>query len=51
MLILHKATIVTAEKEAVGSIVIEEGRIAEVLYADEQDFDFRIFKLMKERRM
>lgn len=48
MLILHKATIVTAEKEAVGSIVIEEGRIAEVLYADEQDFDFRIFKLMKD---
>lgn len=48
MLILHKATIVTAEKEAVGSIVIEEGRIAEVFYADEQDFDFRIFKLMKD---
>ena len=29
MIILHKATIVTGEKETVGSIVVENGRIAE----------------------
>ena len=40
MIILHKATIVTGEKEAVGSIIIEEGRISDILYADADDYDF-----------
>ena len=48
MIILHKGTIVTAEKEAVGSIVIEDGKISEVLYSDAQDFDFRMFKIMTD---
>lgn len=48
MIILHKGTIVTAEKEAVGSIVIEDGKISEVLYSDAPDFDFRMFKIMKD---
>lgn len=46
MLILHKGTIVTSEKEGKGTIVIEEGLIKEVLYADAEDYDFRIFKLL-----
>lgn len=48
MIILHKATIVTAEKEAVGTIIIEEGKIAEVLYTDAEDYDFRITGIMND---
>ncbi len=40
--ILYNATIVTAEKEAVGSIVIEDGKIADVLWSDAEDYDFRM---------
>lgn len=42
--LLHKATIVTAEKEAVGSVVVSDGKIADVFYIDSEDFDYRIFK-------
>lgn len=48
MTILHKATIVTGERAATGSIIINEGRIVDVLYADAEDFDFRIGKIIKE---
>lgn len=41
--LLHKATIVTAEKEAVGSVVISEGKIADVFYADEEGYDYKVF--------
>ncbi len=44
--ILHNATIVTAAKEAVGSIVIEGGKIAEVLWSDADDYNFRMSKLL-----
>ena len=44
MIILHNATIVTAEKEAVGTIVIENGLITEVIYSDIEDYDFRVWK-------
>ena len=37
--LLHKATIVTAEKEAVGSIVISEEIIADVIYAEDEGYD------------
>lgn len=47
MIILHKATIVTGEKEAIGSIAVENGKIADVLYTDSEDFDFRYGKLME----
>lgn len=47
MIILHKATIVTGEKEAVGSIVIDNGRIADIFYQDSEDYDFRTDKLIK----
>lgn len=48
MIILHKATIVTGEKEAVGSIIIEEGRISDILYADADDYDFRVGKYIED---
>ncbi len=44
-IILHNGTIVTAEKEAVGSIVIRNGKISEVLWADAKAYEFQIKKL------
>ncbi len=46
--LLHKATIVTAEKEAVGSIIISEGKIADVLYVEDEGFDYKIFTATKK---
>lgn len=48
MIILHKATIVTGDKEAIGSIVVENGRIADIFYQESEDFGFRTDKLMRE---
>ncbi len=45
MLILYNGTIVTAEKAAVGSVVIEEGKIADVIWADAEDYGFRMSRL------
>ncbi len=45
--ILYNGTIVTGEKEAVGSVVIEGGKIAEVLWAEAEDYGFRMAKLME----
>ena len=42
--LLHKATIVTGEKEVVGSIIVHEGKIADIYYADNEDFDYKVFK-------
>ena len=42
--LLHKATIVTAEKEAVGSVIISDGKIIDVIYAEDETFDYKIFK-------
>lgn len=41
-ILLHKATIVTASKEAVGSVVIAGEKIADVIYADGDDFEERV---------
>lgn len=46
MIILHRPTIVTSEKVETGSIVIEDGIIKDVLYADAEDYDFRMSRLM-----
>ncbi len=46
--ILHNATIVTSEKEGLGSIVIEGGKIAEVLWADADDYEFRTSGLLEQ---
>jgi len=47
MIILHKPTIVTAEKEAVGTIIIEDGLISDVLYSEAEDYGFRIDRIFK----
>ena len=44
MILLEGATIVTSEKEAQGSILIEDGKIADVFYCESEDYNFRIFK-------
>ena len=48
MIILHNPTIVTAEKEAAGSIIIKDGKIADVLYSENEDYGFRMSKVLKE---
>ncbi|MBQ7811600.1 MAG: dihydroorotase [Bacteroidales bacterium] len=48
MMILHNATIVTAEKEAVGTLVIEDGTITDVLFSDSEDYVFLTARLLKE---
>lgn len=48
MTILHKATIVTGDKEAAGSVIIDGGIITDVLYSDAPDYDFRIGKILKD---
>ncbi len=45
MILIEGATIVTSEKEAEGSILIENGKIADVLYSDAEDYGFRTFKI------
>ena len=40
--LLHKATVVTAQKEAVGSVIISGGRIADVIFAEDEGFDYKI---------
>lgn len=47
MIILHNPTIVTAEKEAVGTIIIEDGLISDVLYSDAEDYGFRIDRIFR----
>ena len=44
MIILHNATIVTAEKEAVGTVIVENGFITEVIYSDAEDYNFKTWK-------
>ena len=40
--LLKNATIVTAEKVAVGSILISEGKIAEVIYNENEDYERKV---------
>ena len=47
-ILLHKATIVTAEKDAAGSILIKDGRIADIMYMEEPDFEWKVKRLTKE---
>lgn len=48
MIILHKPYIVTGEKEAVGSIIVENGKIADIYYSDSEDFEFRVNRILKD---
>ena len=47
-MILHNATIVTAEKEVVGTVIIEDGVIRDVLSGDSEDYDFRVARIMRD---
>lgn len=47
MILLEGATIVTSLKEGEGSILIEDGKIADVLYSDTEDYGFRMSKIKK----
>ena len=46
--LLHKATIVTSEKEEAGSILIVNDLIEEVIYSDREDFDYHIYNIRKK---
>ena len=46
--LLHKATIVTSEKEETGSILIVNDLIEEVIYSDREDFDYHIYNIRKK---
>jgi dihydroorotase len=46
--LLHNATIITAEKEAVGTIYIKEGKIADIIYKEEEDYMVKVFALIKQ---
>lgn len=48
MIILHKGTIVTSEKEEVGTVVVENGRISDIYYSDNEDFEYRTDKVIIE---
>ena len=40
--LLHKATIVTAAKEAAGSVIVSGGKIADIIYCEDDGFDYKI---------
>lgn len=46
-LLLHNATIITADKEAVGTIYIKEGKIADIIYKEEEDYPAKVFSLIR----
>lgn len=49
MKLLHNATIITAEKEAVGSILIEDGKIANIIYKEESDYISTVLGILKNK--
>ena len=48
MTILHNATVVTGEKEAVGTIIINDGIISDVFYSDAEDYEFKVMRVLKD---
>lgn len=46
--LLYNATIVTAEKEAVGSVLVIDSTIEEVIFSDREDYGFRVDRIMKQ---
>lgn len=47
MILLHNATIITAQKEAVGSIFIKEGKISDIIYKEENEYISKVMGYMK----
>ena len=46
--LLNKATIITSEKEEIGSILIVDDHIEEIVYSDREDFDYHIYNIRKK---
>ena len=49
MKFLHNATIITAEKEAVGSILIKDGKIDTVIYKEEDTYIYKVMQILKTK--
>ena len=46
--LLYNATVVTAEKEAVGSVLVIDSTIEEVIFSDREDYGFRVDRIIKQ---
>lgn len=46
--LLYNVTVVTAEKEAVGSVLVIDSTIEEVIFSDREDYGFRVDRIMKQ---
>lgn len=46
--LLYNATVVTAEKEAVGSVLVIDSTIEEVIFSDREDYGFRVERIIKQ---
>ena len=46
-ILLYNATIVTSEKEAVGSVLVREGKIDTIIYKEEEAYDYHIYNIRK----
>lgn len=49
MIFLHNVTIITSEKEAVGSILIEDGKIKDILYKEEDGYITAVLNILKSK--
>lgn len=49
MILLENATIITGEKEAEGSIIIDGEKIAEVFYRNDKDYEYQLDKFKVKR--
>ena len=49
MKFLHNATLITAEKEAVGSILIKDGKIDTILYKEEDTYIYKVMQILKTK--
>ena len=49
MKFLHNATIITAEKEAVGSILIKDGKIDTIIYKEEDTYIYKVMHILKTK--
>lgn len=47
-ILLHNATVVTSEKEAVGSVLVIGDTIEEVIFSDREDYGFRVERIIKQ---
>ena len=49
MKLLHNATIITAAKESEGSIIIEDGKIKDILYKEEGDYISKVLTILNNK--